>query len=546
MTNIAIESFKEVGVSALKIPSEQVQNNATEKFDAVIAKVAEHQNQDRRNLEISKDLTDLFNKGLAILPELLDEASLEKEQDETTIVGVDIELLADMMSTEHAIAEVPALVVPVQTFNIPNGDADGQGEVDEAERLISATAALSQQDLRMSAQQIDDARVKLQKESVLKDNAKVELNNALQAEELQSSEVLQNEASLKKIDDVLTLNSRNDTLEDLRSFEHRDQKPTGMDVTKLEENAALKINDSKGLKDPTLENAQLSSAQHGVEVSVETMNPTEWSLKVSHVKQDVQLKELNTSDSEVLMNADMATEAEIMNTEMETLDLEAEQSQPKSFNPMAQKHDIDSQMTRGFQDEETMDLDNETIEIAMDVEQGVALKTEASNSQATSTTTSVGDRQGEGLGQGLDVDPKQQIARTILEVKDTLAPKEVKTLTLSLNPEALGQVNVELVSDEAGKIHVSLAVLKAETFETLQQDFSQLKTILSEIGIEDGNVSLQLSSGNEQQQHQKEEYVSWEQRESMLMRQPSPPLMPVEITQAYLERKNIKRLDIKA
>lgn len=503
MTNIAIECFKGVGVSADKIRAEQVQNNATEKFDAVIAKVAEHQNQDRRNLEISKNLADFFNKGFAILPELPDEASLEKELDETTIVEADIELLADMLSTELTIAEVPVLAVPVQTFNIPNGDNDNQGEVDETESLISAAKALTLQDRRMLAQQIDDARVKLQKKSVLKDNAKVDLNNSVYAKELQSSEVLQNIALLKR------------------------------------------INDSKVLKDPTLNTAQLS-AQHGVEVSVETMNPTEWSLKVSHFKQEVQLKELNTSESEVLMNADVSTESEIKKTAMETLDLEAEKSHPNSFNSMDQKHDIDPKVSMGFQDEETMDLDNETIEIAMDVEQGVALKTEASNSQASGTTTSVTDRQGEGLGQGLDVDPKQQIVRTILEVKDTLAPKEVKTLTLSLNPEALGQVNVELVSDEAGKIHVSLAVLKAETFETLQQDFSQLKTILSEIGIEDGNVSLQLSSGNEQQQHQKEEYVSWEQRESMLMRQPSPPLMPVEITQAYLERKNIKRLDIKA
>lgn len=93
-----------------------------------------------------------------------------------------------------------------------------------------------------------------------------------------------------------------------------------------------------------------------------------------------------------------------------------------------------------------------------------------------------------------------------------------------LNPEELGAVNVELRSDETGKLHAVLSVEKRETLDVLQQDLHQLKTVLKEIGIDESSVSLQFSSNNEQGQQKQSEYVAWEEREQMLARSQYTPM----------------------
>jgi flagellar hook-length control protein FliK len=143
--------------------------------------------------------------------------------------------------------------------------------------------------------------------------------------------------------------------------------------------------------------------------------------------------------------------------------------------------------------------------------------------------------------------PTQQIQQAILDAKEGVSPKESKTLTVVLNPEELGVVNVELTSDETGKLRAVLSVEKRETLEVLQQDLNQLKTILKEIGIDESSISLQLSSNNDQGQQKQSEYIAWEDREQMLMRSPQTSAKAAMAEKAtYPERQSARRLDIRA
>ncbi|QOL19377.1 flagellar hook-length control protein FliK [Candidatus Bodocaedibacter vickermanii] len=140
----------------------------------------------------------------------------------------------------------------------------------------------------------------------------------------------------------------------------------------------------------------------------------------------------------------------------------------------------------------------------------------------------------------------QQIQHAILDAKEGIHPKESKTLTVILNPEELGVVNVELTADETGKLSAVLSVEKRETLDVLQHDLHQLKTVLKEIGIDESSISLQLSSNNEQGQQKQSEYIAWEEREQMLMRSPHIPMKTAAEKATYPERPSLRRLDIKA
>jgi flagellar hook-length control protein FliK len=285
-----------------------------------------------------------------------------------------------------------------------------------------------------------------------------------------------------------------------------------------------------------------------VEHALQGLNPTDWSVKISNLQQAPMIKPLKSEESDVAAQQVDTVEAPMLDSTLEASELKKpDETQPKMEASSSFEHGLEggnrvSDSVRFDQ----LNKDQEAIEDEASLEPEVSIKTNTSGTVGL-TSTNVGETHPKESGDGFVIDPKQQIARSVLEVKDTLLPKDVKTLTLSLNPEALGQVNIELVSDEAGKVHVNLVVLKAETFETLQQDFSQLKTILNEIGIEDGNVSLQLSSGGEDHRHQQNaEYVAWEDRESMLVRPSEAASIPVEKMPTYPERKSHKRLDIRA
>lgn len=145
----------------------------------------------------------------------------------------------------------------------------------------------------------------------------------------------------------------------------------------------------------------------------------------------------------------------------------------------------------------------------------------------------------------------QQIHQAIFAGKEGILPKETKTLSIVLNPEELGVVNVELTSDLAGKISAVLSVEKQETLNLLQQDLHQLKSILKEIGIDDSSVSLQLSSNADQEQQQQSEYISWDERERMLTRNQHAENQQTAAKAAaeksmYCGRSTTRRLDIQA
>jgi flagellar hook-length control protein FliK len=142
--------------------------------------------------------------------------------------------------------------------------------------------------------------------------------------------------------------------------------------------------------------------------------------------------------------------------------------------------------------------------------------------------------------------PTQQLQQAILTAKEGLSHKESTTLTVVLNPEELGTVNVELTSDAAGKLSAVLSVEKRETLDVLQRDLHQLKTVLNEIGIDESSISLQLSSNNEQGQQKQSEYIAWEDREHMLMRSSHTPVNSVTEKVTYPDSQGLRRLDIKA
>lgn len=134
----------------------------------------------------------------------------------------------------------------------------------------------------------------------------------------------------------------------------------------------------------------------------------------------------------------------------------------------------------------------------------------------------------------------------IADAHETLKPNESKTLTITLTPEELGVVHVELQADETGNIQAVLSLEKPETFKLFQQDIEQLKAVLKEIGIEESNVNLQLLADSKGGQQHQSEYVAWDERESLLARNLENKEILCEMPAYGLERKSSKHLDIRA
>lgn len=163
---------------------------------------------------------------------------------------------------------------------------------------------------------------------------------------------------------------------------------------------------------------------------------------------------------------------------------------------------------------------------------------------ASSTTEVLGMS---GDGKDIMSEPSQQVQRAIFAEKNGVGSGESKTLSIVLNPEELGGVNVQLTSDAEGKMKAVLTVEKQETLSLLQHDLHQLKTILKEIGIDDSGVSLQLASNADQghQQHESE-YVSWDDRELMLARHQQASGTTAVEKAHYTKSSSSRRLDIQA
>lgn len=158
----------------------------------------------------------------------------------------------------------------------------------------------------------------------------------------------------------------------------------------------------------------------------------------------------------------------------------------------------------------------------------------------------------------LDTEPQmkanhsvQQVYEAIADVKDTIAPSETKMLTVRLNPEELGVIEIELQAASEGQLSATLNIHKKETLELLQRDVQQLNEVLKETGLEASKITLQLSMGNQTQHNgghnHRQEYVLWEEREIMLTRSlSSASEASTDKPMIYSPRQSIRRLDIKA
>ncbi len=145
----------------------------------------------------------------------------------------------------------------------------------------------------------------------------------------------------------------------------------------------------------------------------------------------------------------------------------------------------------------------------------------------------------------------QQVSKIVHSAQQTLLAGENKTLALTLNPSELGRVNVELQSTAQSELVAKIYFERAETLAAFQNDMSQLKDLMKEIGIQESNLELQLSmdQGKEHFSEKESEYMAWEDRELMLSRGPanleSTEAISPMASGAY-RTKGSNRLDLKA
>lgn len=535
MTVISLESFRNSGLAALRIPSEPRQEPSSQDFKAVIHDISSQLDQAGLKGQAQQEFVDLPNMGLPILPQTNEEERVEDNQEDTASVSTQVHLLPDILIMVQPSVDIPTYILPFA--DLPQPCTESTLDLDRGNEALEG-GKVSEVMLSVPLKLPESPQRAIHQEATLSKGNDV--GDLIKTLEPLSSECLSIDLSLKPSKNLNIARPRNVQLAETLRLE-QDNVALKMEVGSLNERVSSIASPSEEMKH-----------RMNVEPHDEMEYTAEWSVNVSSLPL-TQLKAKATKDNSNEGDASAGVDTSVPtapDAAKDVLGVEPEnpyQQKPLDFVMKEYLVDAESNKIPLVYIPEQLSVVKEASENNADLEPEVWIKT------VTSTTTieaPVSDTavqvQGQDSGKVLETDPKQQIARSVLEVKDTLLPKEIKTLSISLNPETLGQVNVELVLDEAGKIHVNLAVLKAETFETLQQDFSQLKTILNEIGIEDGNVSLQLASDGEDHRHQKEEYVSWEDRESMLVRQPNLASIPVEKIQTYPERKSLKRLDIRA
>ena len=492
MTFISLESFKNSGLAALRISSEPWQEPSSQDFEAAIADISSQLDQASHNGKAQKEILILPNIVLPILSETCEKEAPKDNQEDTVSVSTQVHFMPDRLMTIQPSVEIPTRIMlfiePELTVDVEA--LEDRNDFKTSDVVLSIPVTLPE----------SPHRAIHQKESILRDN---EVEALIKTSEPLSSKYLSTDLSLIPSKSLNLAHPRNVQFGEALRLE-QNNVAFKMGVDSLNEQVSSVASPAEEIKH------RMNVAPHdGI------LHTVEWRVKISSLPL-TQLKATEAKDNKCGTSDPTAVDTE--------------------SNKISLVHIPEQQ---GVVKESVEKIDE------LEPEMWVKAETSITAIELPVSDTAVQVQEGKS-GNVLETDAKQHIARTVIAVKDTLLPKELKTLSISLNPEALGQVNVELVSDEAGKIHVNLAVLKAETFETLQQDFSQLKTILNEIGIEDGNVSLQLASGGEDHRHQKEEYVAWEDRESMLVRQPILATIPVEKTQTYPERKSLKRLDIRA
>ncbi len=95
----------------------------------------------------------------------------------------------------------------------------------------------------------------------------------------------------------------------------------------------------------------------------------------------------------------------------------------------------------------------------------------------------------------------QQTVEPLLTLAQSVQPGEAQTLRFSLNPAALGRVEVEVMRDAEGHISAALTVEQSDTAQALTHGIGQLRESLEHAGlvVEQLQVTVQMQSQNAQQ-----------------------------------------------
>jgi flagellar hook-length control protein FliK len=101
--------------------------------------------------------------------------------------------------------------------------------------------------------------------------------------------------------------------------------------------------------------------------------------------------------------------------------------------------------------------------------------------------------------------PPQKIAEQISVQIEKAARDGLDKISIQLNPEELGRVDIKLEIGHDGKVSASIIVDRPETLEAIQKEAKGLEKALEQAGLKADSGSLNFSlRGNENQQHQAE------------------------------------------
>jgi flagellar hook-length control protein FliK len=76
-----------------------------------------------------------------------------------------------------------------------------------------------------------------------------------------------------------------------------------------------------------------------------------------------------------------------------------------------------------------------------------------------------------------------QLTKPVLETINTIPPKQTRSIRIRLRPEELGQVDVQLSRDAAGKVSAQMLVERENARQILAQTLPQLKLALEQAGL---------------------------------------------------------------
>lgn len=89
-----------------------------------------------------------------------------------------------------------------------------------------------------------------------------------------------------------------------------------------------------------------------------------------------------------------------------------------------------------------------------------------------------------------------QLERPILETVNTIPPKQTRSLRIRLKPEELGQVEVQLSRDAAGKVSAQMYVERENARQVLSQTLPQLRQALEQAGIAVDHLQVSSESSS--------------------------------------------------